>query len=108
MYVGDEINNYLIYFVQINYTCCCSYNYYNVPTYLIINANVINIPLSTMSSYEYLDLILDNKLNMFQQVENMYKNANARLGIVREIGRFISERTAVKIYKSMTRPHVEY
>ena len=53
-------------------------------------------------------MILDNKLCMAQQIDNMYKKANMKLGILRKIRRFVTERTAVSIYKAMIRPHMEY
>ena len=41
--IGDEINNSIIYFVQTNYSSCCSYLKYHFPKYLIFNAHGINI-----------------------------------------------------------------
>ena len=40
--IGDEINNSIIYFVQTNYSSCCSYLKYHFPKYLIFNAHGIN------------------------------------------------------------------
>ena len=34
-------------------------------------------PLMIVSNYEYLGMILDDKLNMSQQVDSMYKKADA-------------------------------
>ena len=42
--IGDEINNSIIYFVQTNYSSCCSYLKYHFPKYLIFNAHGINRP----------------------------------------------------------------
>ena len=41
--IGDEINNSIIYFVQTNYSSCCSYLKYHFPKYLIFNAHGINM-----------------------------------------------------------------
>ena len=38
----------------------------------------------------------------------MYKKANARLGIFCKIRRFVTEKIACRIYKTMIRPHMEY
>ena len=38
----------------------------------------------------------------------MYKKTNAKVGILAKIRRFISEKNAVKIYKTMVRPHLDY
>ena len=40
--IGDEINNSIIYFVQTNYSSCCSYLKFHFPKYLIFNAHGIN------------------------------------------------------------------
>ena len=42
--IGDEINNSIIYFVQTNYSSCCSYLKYHFLKYLIFNARGINKP----------------------------------------------------------------
>ena len=66
------------------------------------------VALACVKSYEYLGLILDNKLNMHQQLDSMYKKSNMKLGILTKIRRFISEKTAVRICKTMIHPHLEY
>ena len=40
--IADEINNSIIYFVQTNYSSCCSYLKYHFLKYLILNAHGIN------------------------------------------------------------------
>ena len=67
-----------------------------------------NYKLSTVSTYEYLGIILDDKLSMNDYLESMWKKANAKIGILAIIRRFISEKTAMKIYKVMIRPHLDY
>ena len=42
------------------------------------------------------------------QIDSMYKKANKKLGMMSRIRRFISTNTAVTIYKTMVRPHLEY
>ena len=64
--------------------------------------------LSSVTNYEYLGMTLDNKLNMFQRIDSMYKKASMKLGILCKIRRFITDRTAARIYKTMIRPHLEY
>ena len=53
-------------------------------------------------------MIIHEKLLMDIQIELMYKKANKKLGMMSRIRRFISTNTAVKIYKTMIRPHLEY
>ena len=64
--------------------------------------------LGRVSQYEYLGMIIHEKLSMDVQIDSMYKKANKKLGMMSRIRRFISTNTAVKIYKTMVRPHLEY
>ena len=64
--------------------------------------------LGTVHSYDYLGVVLDDKLSMNAYLETMWKKANAKVGILAKIRRFISEKTAMKIYKCMIRPHLDY
>ena len=67
-----------------------------------------NYKLGTVSSYEYLGIILDDRLSMNDYLEMMWKKTNAKIGILAKIRRFITEKTAMKIYKCMIRPHLDY
>ena len=64
--------------------------------------------IGTVGSYEYLGMILDDKLTMNPYLDGMWKKANAKIGILAKIRRFITEKTAVRIYKCMVRPHLDY
>ena len=67
-----------------------------------------NYKIGTVRSYEYLGIVLDDKLSMNDYLELMWKKANAKIGILAKIRRFITEKTAMKIYKCMIRPHLDY
>ena len=67
-----------------------------------------NSKLSTVNHYEYLGFLLDNKLSMNDYLDAMWKKTNSKLGILSRIRRFITEKTAVRIYKTMIRPHLDY
>ena len=73
------------------------------PTVCVNNTNI-----STVKTYDYLGMILDNRLSMNEHVDNMWKKANTKVGILSKIRRFITERTALNIYKCMIRPHLDY
>ena len=45
---------------------------------------------------------------MNEYVDSMWKKANAKVGILSRIRRFILEKTATNIYKCMIRPHLDY
>ena len=64
--------------------------------------------LSTVHHYEYLGFLLDDKLSMNDYLDVMWKKTNSKLGILSRIMRFISEKTTVRIYKTMVRPHLDY
>ena len=67
-----------------------------------------NYKLGSVSTYEYLGAILDDKLSMNDYLEKMWNKMNAKFGILAKIRRFITEKTAMIIYKVMIRPHVDY
>ena len=69
---------------------------------------VNNINIGTVNTYEYLGMILDTKLSMNEYVDSMWKKTNSKVGILSKIRRFITEKTAVNIYKCMIRPHLDY
>ena len=83
---------------------------------LLLNVNVEPIgkisisgtTLDKLSHYEYLGMIVENKLNLDKQIESMYKKANKKLGILSRIRMFITTHTASRIYKTMIRPLIEY
>ena len=70
--------------------------------------HVGNKCISTVQSYEYLGMILDNKLAMNDHIDSMWKKANMKVGILSKIRWFISQKTAINIYKCMIRPHLDY
>ena len=72
------------------------------------NFNFNKTKLNTVHHYEYLGFLLDDKLSMNDYLDVMWKKTNSKLGILAKIRRFISEKTAIRIYKTMIRPHLDY
>ena len=70
--------------------------------------HVNNRCISMVQSYEYLGMMLDNKLVMNEHIDNMWKKANTKVGILSKVRRFISQKAAIDIYKCMIRPHLDY
>ena len=64
--------------------------------------------LSQVHTYEYLGVVIDDKLNMGAHIDKVCVNVQKKYGILRKIRRFISERTAILIYETMIRPHFDY
>ena len=77
-----------------------------VPTEPCLEVNGLKI--NTVQQYEYLGMLLDDKLAMNEYADAMWKKANSKVGILARIRRFISDNTAAKIYKTMIRPHLDY
>ena len=67
-----------------------------------------NYKIGTVSTHEYLGMVIDNKLSMNDYLDAMSKKTNAKIGILAKIRRFITEKTAMRIYKCMIRPHLDY
>ena len=64
--------------------------------------------LSTIHHYEYPGFLLDDKLSMNDNLDVTWKKINSKLGILFKIRQFFSEKTAIRIYKTMIRPHLNY
>ena len=45
---------------------------------------------------------------MNEHIDNMWKKANTKVGILSKVRRFITQKTAINIYKCMIRPHLDY
>ena len=67
-----------------------------------------SLKLGDVQQYEYLGMLLDDKLTMNEYTDAMWKKANAKVGILAKIRRFICVNTAARIYKTMIRPHLDY
>ena len=66
------------------------------------------VKINTVHQYEYLGMTLDDRLSMNDYLDVIWKKANAKIGILSRIRRFISEKSAIRIYKCMIRPHLDY
>ena len=64
--------------------------------------------ISTVHQFEYLGFCLDDKLSINEYLDVIWKKANAKIGILSKIRHFLSEKTAIRIYKTMIRPHLDY
>ena len=64
--------------------------------------------LSRVFSYQYLGVELDDTLSYDKQLSNVVNKTTQKLYIFRKIRRFISESTAITVYKQMILPLLEY
>ena len=67
-----------------------------------------DVKLSQVHVYEYLGVLIDDKLNMEAHIDKMCTDVQKKYGILRKIRRYVSEETALLIYKVMIRPHFDY
>ena len=65
-------------------------------------------PVDVVKHFEYLGMIIENKLQMNKHVDILYKKARQKLGMLYKIRKFIKSETALLLYKVMIRPHLEY
>ena len=64
--------------------------------------------LSRVYSYQYLGVELDTLLSYNKHLESVVNKTTQKLFVFRKICRFISEKTAITVYKQMILPLLEY
>ena len=69
---------------------------------------IANTPLQYVHKYEYLGVLLDDKLNMNGHIEHVVKKVQAKLCVLRKFRRHISENTALRLYKTLIMCHMDY
>ena len=78
----------------------------------VVNNNYVisinGISLSRVYSYLYLGVELDDMLNYDKHLDNVANKTTQKLYIFRKIRRFISQTTAIIVYKQMILPLLEY
>ena len=70
--------------------------------------NVDGNVLSRVYSYQYLGVELDTLLSYDKHLESVVNKTMQKLFVFRKIRRFISEKTAITVYKQMILPLLEY
>ena len=56
-----------------------------------------NIALSQVHVYEYLGVQINDQLNMSSQIDNVCKTVQQKNGILRKIGRYVTQETELSI-----------
>ena len=80
----------------------------NINHNISLELYIKDIKLSQIHVYEYLGVHIDDKLTMGSHIEKTCTSVQKKYGILRKIWRYISEETALMIYKVMIRPHFDY
>ena len=72
------------------------------------NINISDINIERVYSYHYLGVELGSNLTLDKHLDSVISKCNHKLYIFRKIRRFISETTAILVYKQTIRPLIEY
>lgn len=67
-----------------------------------------NVSIEEVSEIKYLGIILDDKLNLNKNAENLEKKLNKKLGFLRRQGSKMDEMSRILYYKSLVQPHLDY
>ena len=81
--------------------------------HMIKNANNIEIyiekeKLQSVPTYKYLGIHLDQTLNYEYHMKNVLKIISSKLYVFSKIRRFLSEKAALDVYKTMILPYFDY
>ena len=71
---------------------------------LVFNLN----PVNQSSNQKHLGMILDNKLNFNEHINEKVTKANKGIGIIRKLRPCLPRSSLLTIYKSFIRPHLDY
>ena len=72
------------------------------------SVKILNTPLKCVHTYEYLGVLLDDKLDMSNHIEQTMKKVQSKLCVLRKFRRHISESTALRLYKTLIMCHMDY
>ena len=72
------------------------------------NIEIDNVNLTNVNSFEYLGIKIDNKLKMNLHIDNIFKKASTKIYTFSIIRRFLTQKTALLVYKVMILPHFDY
>ena len=73
-----------------------------------INLKINDQTLDIVDSYKYLGLILDSKMSFQKHLYYISGHVNYKLRKLKEIRHNIKNPTAVTIFKSLIKPHLDY
>ena len=73
------------------------------PSIYFNNKSVKQVP-----SQKHLGLILDNKLNFQEHLQNILNKVNKTIGLLRKLQNILPREPLLTIYKSFVRPHLDY
>ena len=66
------------------------------------------VNLTNVDNFEYLGIKIDNKLKMNVHIDNIFKKVSTKIYTFSIIRRFLTQKTALLVYKVMILPHFDY
>ena len=73
-----------------------------------ISLQIGNVQLNEVDHYKYLGTIIDSMLNANRQLSKLNRTVAMKMTTFRRIRYFISEKTAIMLYKSLILPIIDY
>ena len=70
--------------------------------------NINNIPVERASSQKHLGLILDEKLNFKQHVDNAILKVEKGISVIKKLRHSLPRKSLITIYKAFLRPLIDY
>lgn len=67
-----------------------------------------NVIVDSVSSYKYLGITVDSKLNFKEHVDNLCKKVAKKVGVLARTRRNLNYLSSVNIYKTIIAPHFDY
>ena len=66
------------------------------------------LDLANVDTFEYLGVVIDNKLKMKHQMDKVFKKVSHKVYTLSIMRRFLTQKTALLLYKVMILPHFDY
>ena len=67
-----------------------------------------NTPVLSVPYQKHLGLVLDEKLNFSQHLNEKISKVNKGIGLIKRLYRYLPRHSLLNIYKSFIRPHLDY
>ena len=78
----------------------------NIKNHPIVSFN--NLPINRKSTQKHLGLLLDEKLNFSEHINEKLKKATKSINLLRKLNLSLPRSALLIIYKSFIRPHLDY
>ena len=73
-----------------------------------MNIHIDAVPINQSSRSKSLGLIIDENLSWKAHIHEISKKVSSGVGALKRVRPFVSMHTAIKIYKSLIEPHLNY